>query len=74
MHLQQLFEQEEGITSTDGAVKILGMVWEPRRDIMTIASKSVLSFFDKKRKSKRSVLHTVARIFESSRNDRTIHS
>ncbi|XP_077536022.1 uncharacterized protein LOC144148346 [Haemaphysalis longicornis] len=32
-HLQQLFEQEEGITSTDGTVKILRMVWEPRRDL-----------------------------------------
>lgn len=63
-HLQQLFEQEEGITSTDGTLKILGMVWEPRRDLMTIASKSVLSFFDKDRNSKRSVLHTVARIFD----------
>ncbi|XP_077548072.1 uncharacterized protein LOC144160779 [Haemaphysalis longicornis] len=37
-HLQQLFEQEEAITSTDETLRILGIVWEPRRDLMTIAS------------------------------------
>lgn len=63
-HLQQLFDQEEGITSLDRTVKILGMVWEPQGDFIAVATKSVLRFLDEERNSKRSVLHTVARIFD----------